>query len=192
MVDAIGIAVRDPHQPRRRALAYHATGLVAGSMTLALALLLLNGLTAGVRELSFIVPALGVLAGAWALGAIGLPGLWYPRRRWQVPERWRFVLPLEMTALGYGALLGLGVLTDVVLPAFWMAMLLSVLVASPSTVVGAWVVYAGARFSMLFVAAASPSPDLLNSRLVSKRSYVAAANSIVLAATSLVFISSIY
>lgn len=189
MVSALGIAVRDPRHPVRNVLAYYGAGLLAGSSVLALTLLLLNAFLAREPEPQFLLSVMAAVAGAWAVRAMGLPGLWYPRRRWQVPEHWRFVLPLEVTAVGYGALLGTGVLTDVVMPSFWMAFVLSALVASPAAVIVAWMTYALARFLMLLAWTETPSVDMLDSRLFGRRVYVAAANSIALAATSLVLIS---
>jgi hypothetical protein len=87
----------------------------------------------------------GVLCGLWAFRVATGAGLPFPRSRWQVPAHWRESLPLLFTLTAYGYLLGLGCLTDVVLPTFWVFVGLSVLDATVVHVVGAWLVYAATR-----------------------------------------------
>ena len=187
MVDTIGVAVRDaPTRERLRALALHGAGLALGALLVGLALALV---AAGAAELSLVaspVVQLGlvVLALGWALSAIGAPGLPFPRRRWQVPERWRFALPLDATLLFYGILLGVGFLTDVVFPAFWMFVLLSAIGGSAGTIVVAWLTYALVRLAMTVIWLHDAPADSLASRFLGWRPVAAATNALVLLVTS--------
>jgi hypothetical protein len=183
MVDTIGVAVRDA-QPRERirAFALHGAGLVLGALLVGLALALLAAAVAGLSLASrpVVQIALSVVALGWALSAVGAPGLPFPRRRWQVPERWRFALPLDATLLFYGVLLGVGFLTDVVFPAFWMFVVLSVLGGDVATIVLAWLVYALLRLAMTAVWLRDAPGDSLASRFLGWRSVAGATNALVL------------
>jgi hypothetical protein len=187
VVDTIGVAVRDaPTRQRIRALAIHGAGLALGALLVGLALALV---AAAVAEFSLgaspvVQIGLIVLAVGWALSALGAPGLPFPRRRWQVPERWRFALPREVTLLFYGVLLGVGFLTDVVFPAFWMFVLLCAIGGDAATIVLAWVVYAAVRLAMTVVWLEDSPGDSLASRFLALRPVAAATNAIVLLTTS--------
>jgi hypothetical protein len=135
---------------RRRILGIHSAGLLAGAVTMMCVLLLIGGAlrvtgVTGATGGSLVQFATAVVLVGWALQAAGGPGLPFPRSRWQVPEDWRATLPLPATGLFYGFLLGLGPLTDVILPAYWL--LVGATLASDNVLVAAvaWVVYAGVR-----------------------------------------------
>ena len=149
---------------------------------LGLVLVLVNAALDGLGAGSATVTRYGliVLGLGWTLSALGAPGLPFPRRRWQVPEQWRFTMPIEVTLFAYGALLGVGFLTDVVLPAFWMFVLVCALLASPAVIVPAALLYAATRFVALVVWLGSSGGDSLESRLVGWRPLAAGANALVL------------
>lgn len=133
---------------RRRVVAIHSLALVAGALTTGLALILVASAVA-VLDLGsppwLRAVAAGVLL-AWALRAVTQRGLAYPRSHWQVPESWRARLPLKATAAGYGYLLGLGPLTDVILPAYWLLVGISAAaVLSVPWALAAWVGYGATR-----------------------------------------------
>jgi hypothetical protein len=62
--------------------------------------------------------ALALLAATREAGLVSLP---LPQLRRQVPEAWRFELPLPVWASGYGAGLGIGMLTYQPVSTFWVA-----------------------------------------------------------------------
>jgi hypothetical protein len=151
---------------------------------LALALVAAAGAGLSLAASPFVQLGLFLLALGWALSAVGAPGLPFPRRRWQVPERWRFALPLDATLLFYGILLGVGFLTDVVFPAFWMFVLLCAIAGGPATIVAAWLVYAVVRLAMTVVWLHDAPSDSLASRFLGWRPVAAATNALVLLTTS--------
>jgi hypothetical protein len=133
---------------RRRVLAVHVAGLLAGAITTCLVLVLVAGavtvLDVGASAWLHGLSALVLLA--WMIRAVTDRGLPYPRSTWQVPESWRARLPLKGTAVAYGYLLGLGPLTDVVLPTYWL--LVGVTIAGVDGFVWAmlgWLAYGAAR-----------------------------------------------
>lgn len=65
-----------------------------------------------------VVAVLALIAGAREAGILRMP---VPELRRQVPERWRREWPLAAWSLGYGAGLGVGVLTHQVVWTFWVA-----------------------------------------------------------------------
>lgn len=90
-----------------------------------------------------VLPAALVLAAAAAADAAGLPVV--PRIARQVPEPWRRHVPLPVAALGYGALLGLGLTTFVMSYALWAAILAALLLGSPATGVAAGIAFGVGR-----------------------------------------------
>jgi hypothetical protein len=94
-----------------------------------------------------VLGAVGSRVGAWALPAAallalvgaaregGLARVPLPQSRRQVPEPWRFRLPLPAWAAGYGAGLGLGFLTYQPVATFWVACAAAVALGRP--VIGA-------------------------------------------------------
>ena len=111
-----------------------------------------------------ILNSLGLRPIAWllVLGAAGLSVVQLARprplqSRWQVPEPWRRVIDPDVLALLYGFLLGTGVLTAVVVSAFWVFVTLT-LVASPLAAISAWMIYGVVR-GMSFVATSQEKPQ---------------------------------
>jgi hypothetical protein len=132
---------------RRPAMRNHVAGLLLGGLTTGLSL---AGLGAALRPVAdpgsvAVTAVVATLAAGWALTtAVGV-GLPYPQSRWQVPEQWRYTLPFPFTVGAYGYLLGLGFLTNTVSAAFWLFVVLSLLVPNTGIVVLAWLLYAATR-----------------------------------------------
>jgi hypothetical protein len=90
---------------------------VVTAAALGLALGALGG-ALGARQAVLAAAALALLAAARELGIVRFP---LPQARRQVPERWRFELPLPVWATGYGAGLGAGFFTYQPVSTFWVA-----------------------------------------------------------------------
>jgi hypothetical protein len=137
--------------PLSTLLRSHAAGLALGALVAALTLALLGaGLQAVLPQSgAALLMAIGILAIAWLpRTAGGRRGLRWPRRTWQVPEQWRYTMPMPVTLFCFGVLLGLGVLTMPVLPVLWVLVALTVVAASAPVAVAAWLSYALARWFM--------------------------------------------
>jgi hypothetical protein len=101
----------------RNVTVLHVAGLLAGSALMGLVLAVAGAavLSAGLR------PAVNVLVGiAVLLSILQCAGVRLPQSRWQVPEYWRRTLDGGVLPVAYGAILGLGVFTAVVVGAFWV------------------------------------------------------------------------
>jgi hypothetical protein len=79
-------------------------------------------------QLSLVAAGLALAAAAREAGLVSFP---LPQLRRQVPERWRFELPLPVWSVGYGAGLGAGFLTFQPVATFWVACAAAVALASP-------------------------------------------------------------
>ncbi|HTZ86400.1 MAG TPA: hypothetical protein VMB05_07015 [Solirubrobacteraceae bacterium] len=118
MVDTIGSALGDARRGATSAAgATFALGtLIGGAVTFgSLALLgsLVDGGAAGLREALGAALALGAAIADWRGLRIA------PQIRRQVPERWRWTMPLPLACALYGVLLGLGFTTFVLAFAVW-------------------------------------------------------------------------
>lgn len=140
MVGSIGPAVSKA-ESRRKILLIHTCSLLVGSILVALALVLLGS---ALRAASMTMASKGLVLGTAALAVFQLFGIKPPQSRWQVPDRWRYLMDVEFLAASYGFLLGLGFLTRVVVASFWVLATAS-LVVSPLAVVAAWGGYALTR-----------------------------------------------
>ena len=132
-----GAAARSVH----RVTVLHATGLVSGALVMGLLLALARALAigAGLRPL-LAIPA-GVALVAAVLQWVGVP---VPQSSWQVPEYWRRSIDAGLLPVAYGAILGFGVFTAVVVGAFWVFAAASFLFSPPVALAG-WLAYAGGR-----------------------------------------------
>ena len=117
MVETLTPAVCGSRQRYRVALALFAVGAIAAASALG-ALLGAIGAAFEREGLLAIVAVLALLGGAREAGILRLP---LPGLRRQVPERWRREWPLGGWSLGYGAGLGVGVLTHQTVSSFWIA-----------------------------------------------------------------------
>jgi hypothetical protein len=130
----------------KRQLIGHGIGLALGSTAMALFLVLVGSLLRAVGAWRPPVVALATaVATLWAITTATGRGLPYPRSRWQVPVAWREELPPLWTVAVYGVLLGLGFATDVVLPAYWLLVGLTIATADVAASLAAWLAYAATR-----------------------------------------------
>jgi hypothetical protein len=81
---------------------------------------------------------------ALALAVLQSAGLGIPQSSWQVPEYWRRTLDAGTLPVAYGAILGAGVFTAVVVGAFWVFMAVTLLCTAPLALIG-WSAYAAGR-----------------------------------------------
>lgn len=125
----------------RRVTTLHGLGLLAGAILMSLTLSLVRALVivAGVRAV-LIVPVVIALA----LAALQSAGLRIPDSSWQVPEYWRRVLDADLLPVAYGAILGFGVFTSVVVSAFWVFVAATLIYTVPLALIG-WSAYALGR-----------------------------------------------
>ena len=101
----------------RRVTTLHGAGLMVGAIVMSLALALLGSIvTAMGMRLILLIPVLVAVA----LAVLQSIGVRLPQSRWQVPEYWRRTLDAGTLPVIYGAILGLGVFTAVVVGAFWV------------------------------------------------------------------------
>jgi hypothetical protein len=77
------------------------------------------------------------------LQCVGFP---LPQSSWQVPEYWRRAVDAGILPVAYGAILGFGVFTAVVVGAFWVFAALTLLYPAPAAVLG-WLAYACGRIA---------------------------------------------
>ncbi|HEX4034091.1 MAG TPA: hypothetical protein VHX66_06580 [Solirubrobacteraceae bacterium] len=118
MVDTIGTALGDVRRATMTlASATFTLGALAGGAVtfggLALLGSLLGGGASGVRDAIAAALALAAAAADWRGLRIA------PQIRRQVPERWRWIMPLPLACALYGVLLGLGFTTFVLSFAVW-------------------------------------------------------------------------
>lgn len=149
MATAISLAGGEADQSRFFRL--HILGLVSGALTMALALTLVGDIidrvlqVGGAQWTDAVVIGLGFVAAGWASTVSTGRGLPYPRPSWQVPDHWRHTLPPEFTLTAYGYLLGIGALTNAVLPSLWVLITLTVVMHDVPLAITAWLIYAGGR-----------------------------------------------
>jgi hypothetical protein len=109
------------------AQALFAVAAVAAAAALGL-VLGLAGSFAGARNAVLAAAALALVAAAREAGLVRFP---LPQARRQVPERWRFELPLPLWATGYGAGLGAGFFTFQPVATYWVACAGALALAEP-------------------------------------------------------------
>ena len=130
-----------PRRDIRRVTAFHTGGLLLGGMTSGLVLATLGAAVRTLRVgivVDVVVGLTLILAGGQILG------LRLPQSKWQVPEYWRRFFDVDVLPLAYGGLLGLGILTAVVVGAFWVFVALT-LAVSPGIALAGWCAYALGR-----------------------------------------------
>lgn len=125
----------------RRVTVLHGAGLVSGALIMGLLLALARALMigAGLRHL-LVVPA-GIALVVALLQCAGIP---VPQSSWQVPEYWRRSIDAGILPVAYGAILGFGVFTSVVLGAFWVFVAATFLYSPQVALIG-WLAYACGR-----------------------------------------------
>jgi hypothetical protein len=181
MIETITPDVCGSRRRRRAALALFALGAVVAAAALGLALGALGDLI-GARAAVAAVAVLTALAAARELGLVRLP---VPQLRSQVPDWWRFRLPLPVWSLGYGAGLGVGVFTYQPFATFWIACAAAVVLAAPLPAATAFALYGVGRALMVVLPTLrGTEPPLAVERLVRRRPLLARANALVLAAAA--------
>jgi hypothetical protein len=126
MVETFTPAVCGSRQRQRLALVGFAAGAIAASALVGAALGALGAALGA--QLALAAAGLALLAAAREAGLVSFP---LPQVRRQVPERWRFELPLPVWSVGYGAGLGVGFLTFQPVATFWVACAAAVALANP-------------------------------------------------------------
>jgi hypothetical protein len=126
MVETFTPAVCGSRQRQRLALVGFAAGAIAASALVGAALGALGAALGA--QLALVAAGLALLAAAREAGLVSFP---LPQVRRQVPERWRFELPLPVWSVGYGAGLGVGFLTFQPVATFWVACAAAVALANP-------------------------------------------------------------
>jgi hypothetical protein len=127
----------------RRVTALHGAGLIVGAIVMSLVLALLGSLAIALGMRSVLLVPVGV---AIALAAMPSIGFRLPQSRWQVPEYWRRTLDAGSLPVAYGAILGLGVFTAVVVGAFWVFVAVTLRYPAPLALIG-WLSYALGRMT---------------------------------------------
>jgi hypothetical protein len=143
MVETFTSAVCGSRQRQRVALAGFALGAIAAS---ALVGATLGALGAALgAQLALVAAAVALLAAAREAGLVSIP---LPQLRRQVPERWRFELPLPVWSVGYGAGLGAGFLTFQSVATFWVACAAAVALANPLAAAACFATFGAGRAVM--------------------------------------------
>jgi hypothetical protein len=183
MIETITPDVCGSRRRRRIALALFGLGAVAAAAALGAALGAFGALV-GARAAVLVVAVLAALAAARELGLLRLP---VPQLRSQVPDWWRFGLPLPLWSLGYGAGLGAGVFTYQPFATFWIACTAAVVLAAPLPAAVAFSLYGAGRALMVVLPTLrGTEPPLAVERLVRRRPLLARANAAVLVLAALV------
>jgi hypothetical protein len=161
------------------AQALFAVSAVATAAALGLALGLL-GNALGAERAVLVAAALALLAAAREAGLVRLP---LPQARRQVPERWRFELPLPVWASGYGAGLGAGFFTFHPVSTFWIACAGALALATPVTAALCFSLYgAGRALMVVWPRRREADPTAAVERLAGKRGALLRANALALLA----------
>jgi hypothetical protein len=124
-------------------------------MSLILALAGALATSAGLHE--FLVAPVCI---ALAITVLQLFGRSLPQSRWQVPEYWRRTLDSSILPFAYGAILGLGIFTAVVVGAFWVFLAVTLRYTAPVALLG-WSAYALGRMAGFRLALRVRPPERL-------------------------------
>jgi hypothetical protein len=178
MVGSMGPAVSGVGRGSKVA-AIHLAALVVGALGTALVLALLGAALRAAKLGWLPVALVGISVLLGVLQVAGVPAV---QSRWQVPERWRRLMDVDVLAAFYGLLLGVGGLTAVVVSAFWIFAALS-LVVDPRIVVLGWVSYAVVRGVGFWILGRGRGPELYP-RITSSRFLVALATLVGMVAAS--------
>lgn len=187
MVETITPAGCGSRKRQLVALALFAAGAVVASAALGAALGL-AGAAIGAGAALGVALALAVLGALREAGVIRLP---IPQSKRQVPERWRSELPLPVWSAGYGAGLGLGVLTYQPVATFWVACAAALALGRPVAGAVAFALYGVGRAAVLLLPARrGADPAAIAERLVGRRRTLLRANAIALGACACLLAAS--
>jgi hypothetical protein len=179
MVETFTPAVCGSRRRQRAAVALFTLGAVLAAAALG-ALLGLAGGALGARQAVLAAGALALVAAAREAGLVRVP---LPQARRQVPERWRFELPLPLWATGYGAGLGVGVFTYQPVSTFWIACAGGLALARPAPAALCLSFYgAGRAATLLWARTRREGAGEAVERLAGRRRALLRANAVALAA----------
>jgi cytochrome c biogenesis protein CcdA len=149
--------------------------VAAAALGLALGFL---GTLLGARHAVYAAAALALVAAAREAGLLRFP---LPQARRQVPERWRFELPLPVWATGYGAGLGAGFFTYQPVSTFWVACAGALALARPLPAAACFALYGAGRAAMVvWPRRRADDPTAAVERLARRRPALLRANAVVL------------
>ena len=160
-----------------QALFTGAAVVTAAALGLALGLV---GSLLGARQAVLAAAALALLAAAREAGLVRFA---LPQARRQVPERWRFELPLPVWATGYGAGLGAGLFTFQPVSTFWVACAGALALARPVPAAICFSLYgAGRAVMVVWPRRGAGDPTVAVERLTRRRGALLRANAVALVA----------
>jgi cytochrome c biogenesis protein CcdA len=187
MVETLTPAVCGSRQRYRVALALFALGAILAAGVLG-AFLGLAGSTLDRRSALAVVAVLALIGAVREAGLLRIP---LPELRRQVPERWRREWPLPAWSLGYGAGLGLGVLTHQTVASFWVAATGALALGDPLVSAACLVPFGVGRAVMVALPArGGRDPARAVGRLIERRRRLRPANALVLALAAVAFAAS--
>jgi hypothetical protein len=179
MLETFTPAVCGSRKRQMLAQALFAVAAVATSAALGLALGL-AGDVLGASHAVLAAAALALVAAARELGLVRFP---LPQARRQVPERWRFELPLPLWATGYGAGLGAGFFTFQPVSTFWVACAGALALARPLPAALCLSLYGAGRAAMvIWPRRRADDPTAAVERLTRRRGALLRANAVALVA----------
>ena len=163
------------------AQAFFAVAAVGTAAGLGLALGL-AGAGLGARQALLAAAALALVGAAREAGILRFP---LPQSRRQVPESWRFELPLPVWASGYGAGLGAGFFTFQPVSTFWVACAGALALARPLPAALCLSLYGAGRAAMVvWPRRRAADPTAAVERLAARRGALAPANVVALLAVA--------
>jgi len=155
---------------------------VATAAALGLALGLAGELL-GAKHAVLAAASLALVAAAREAGLVRFP---LPQARRQVPERWRFELPLPLWASGYGAGLGAGFFTFQPVSTFWVACAGALALARPLPAALCFSLYGAGRAAMVvWPRRRAADPTAAVERLTRRRGALLRANALALVACAI-------
>jgi hypothetical protein len=179
MLETFTPAVCGSRKRQMLAQALFAVSAVVTAAALGLALGL-AGTALGAERAVLAAAALALLAAAREAGLVRLP---LPQARRQVPERWRFELPLPVWASGYGAGLGAGFFTFHPVSTFWIACAGALALAQPVAAALCFSLYgAGRALMVVWPRRRAGDPTAAVERLAGKRGALLRTNALALLA----------
>ena len=178
MVETVTPAVCGNRKRQLVALVLFAVGAITTSAALGAVLGLVGSAIGGAALI--VAAALAILGALREAGVLRFP---IPQSRRQVPDRWRYELPLPVWATGYGAGLGLGILTYQPVATFWVACAAALALGRPLAGAAAFALYGVGRTLVLLLPARRGADAVrVAERLVARRSTVSRANAVALGA----------
>ena len=166
MLETFTPAVCGSRKRQMIAQALFTVAAVATSAALGLALGFAGSLL-GASHAVWAAAALAFVAAAREAGLVRLP---LPQARRQVPERWRFELPLPVWSTGYGAGLGAGFFTYQPVSTFWVALVGALALAQPVPAALCLSLYgAGRAFMVIWPRRRADDPTAAVERLTRRR-----------------------